>query len=125
MSSFFSLSLSRSHTLTNFHYWCWKTITGFTGVLLVLVCAVMYTFAMQYARRKVFSLFWLTHNMYIILFALMLLHGSGRLVQLPFTWFFLLGPAILFTLDKLVSVTRKKSEITVVRAELLPSGRFA
>ena len=91
-------------------------------IFLVLVCAVMYTFAIQYARRKVFNLFWFTHNMYIIYYTLMIFHGSGRLVQPPFLWFFLLGPAILFTLDKLVSISRKKAEITVVKAELLPSG---
>ena len=118
------LHFNSSHVLPKFHHWCWKTITGFTGVLLVLVCAVMYTFAIQYARRKVFNLFWLTHNMYIIYYMLMVFHGSGRLVQEPFLWYFFLGPAILFTLDKLVSIGRKKAEISVVKAELLPSGEL-
>ncbi|XP_033120574.1 dual oxidase 2-like isoform X2 [Anneissia japonica] len=111
----------RSHVLPKFHYWCWQTITGFTGVLLVLLACVIYVFATQYARRNVFNLFWLTHNTYIIFYILMVLHGSGRLVQPPFFWFFFLGPAILFTLDKLVSISRKKAEISVFKAELLPS----
>ena len=114
----------RSHEVPKFHYWCWQTITGFTGVLLVLVCALMYTFAIQYARRKVFNLFWFTHNLYVIYYALMIFHGSGRLVQPPFMWYFFLGPAILFTLDKLVSISRKKAEISVLKAELLPSGKL-
>ena len=96
--------------------------SGFTGILLVMVCTVIYTFAFQYARRRVFNLFWFTHNMWIIYFILMFLHGSGRLVQPPFTHYFALGPIILFTLDKLVSISRKKAEIAVTRAELLPSG---
>ncbi len=112
----------RSHELPKFHFWVYRTITGFTGVLLVMVCAIMYTFALQYARRKVFNLFWLTHNLYILLFILMIFHGSGNLVQPPFFYYFFLGPVILFTLDKLVSVSRKKAEITVVKAELLPSN---
>ena len=94
---------------------------GFTGILLVMVAAVMYTFALQYARRKVFNLFWATHNLYIFLFILTVFHGSGNLVQPPFFYYFFLGPVIMFTLDKLVSVSRKKAEITVVKAELLPS----
>ena len=98
-------------------------IVGFTGILLVMVCAIMYTFALQFARRKVFNLFWLTHNLYILLFILMVFHGSGNLVQPPFFYYFFLGPVILFTLDKLVSVSRKKAEITVVKAELLPSSK--
>jgi len=52
----------------------------------------------------------------------MIMHGSGNLVQPPFFYYFFLPPVILFTLDKLVSVSRKKAEITVVKAELLPSN---
>ena len=47
----------------------------------------------------------------------------GRLVQPPFMHYFLLGPAVLFTIDKLISMSRKKVEIPVIRAELLPSGK--
>lgn len=107
--------------LPKFHRWCWETITGFTGVLLTLLVFLMYTFAIQYARRNAFRWFWFTHNMYVLLFLLMLLHGAGRLVQAPFTYYFLLGPVILFTLDKLISVTRNNVKIAVMRAELLPS----
>ncbi|XP_063956076.1 dual oxidase 2-like isoform X4 [Lytechinus pictus] len=121
LTCYFRDFFHRSHELPKFHYWAWGTITGFTGILLALICAVIYTFAFQYARRRVFNLFWFTHNMWVIYFILMFLHGSGRLVQPPFTHYFALGPIVLFTLDKLVSVSRKKAEIAVVRAELLPS----
>ena len=36
--------------------------------------------------------------------------------------YFFLGPGILFVLDKLISISRRKVEIQVVKAELLPSG---
>ena len=116
--------LHRSHILTNFHYWCWKTITGFCGVLLTLTCIVLFTFATKYARRRAFKYFWLTHKLYILVYMLIIFHGIGVLVQPPFMWFFFLGPAMLFTFDKLVSVMRNKTEITVVKAELLPSGKY-
>lgn len=121
LTCYFRDFFHRSHELPKFHYWAWGTITGFTGILCVMVCAVIYTFAFQYARRRVFNLFWFTHNLWIVYFILMFLHGSGRLVQPPFMHYFSLGPIILFTLDKLVSVSRKKAEIAVTRAELLPS----
>ncbi|XP_046845729.1 dual oxidase 2-like isoform X2 [Xenia sp. Carnegie-2017] len=111
----------RTHELASFHYWCWETITGLTGVLLLLVVAVMYIFATQYSRRHVFNSFWLTHQLYVILYLLMVLHGSGNLVQRPFFHYFFLGPGILFALDKLVSMSRKKANIAVIKAELLPS----
>ena len=67
--------------LPKFHYWCWQTITGFTGVLLLVNMAVIYIFAVQYARRNVFKGFWLTHNTYPFFYICTVLHGSGRLVQ--------------------------------------------
>lgn len=87
-----------------------------------MVLSVIYVFAMQYSRRHVFNAFWLTHNLYPVLYVLTVLHGSGDLIQPPIFHFFFLGPCVLFTLDRLVSVSRKKVEISVVKAELLPSG---
>lgn len=107
--------------LPKFHYWLYNTITGFTGVLLTLVVFIMYTFAIQYARRHSFRSFWITHHLYSVLFILMIMHGAGRLVQPPFFHYFFLGPAVLFTLDKLVSVSRRKVQIQVTKADILPS----
>ncbi|XP_064609284.1 dual oxidase 2-like [Liolophura sinensis] len=110
-----------THVLAKFHYWLYQTITGFTGVVLTLIVVIMYVFASQYARRHVFKAFWFTHSFYVLLYIFMVLHGSGRLVQDPLFHYFFLGPAILFTLDKIVSFSMKKVELSVVRAELLPS----
>jgi len=41
--------------------------------------------------------------------------------QDPFFYYFFLGPAVLYTLDKLYSLSRSKTEISVIKAELLPS----
>lgn len=84
----------------------------------------MYVFAVQFARRHVFNAFWKTHNLYPILYILMILHGIGHLIQEPIFYYFLLGPCVLFTVDMLVSVNRKKIEISVIKAELLPSGNY-
>ncbi|RZC35513.1 dual oxidase 1-like, partial [Asbolus verrucosus] len=110
-----------THELPKFHYWCWQTITGFTGVMLTLIWAVMYIFAQNIVRRKIYNWFWYTHNLYPLFFIFMILHGTGRLIQPPFTYYFFLGPVILFTIDSLISISRKKVEIPVIRAEILPS----
>ncbi|CAN7939038.1 unnamed protein product, partial [Ixodes hexagonus] len=107
--------------LPKFHYWCFATMTGLTGVLLLMLLAVMYVFATPYARRHVFNAFWNTHNLYPVFYILMILHGLGRLVQPPIFYYFLLGPLVLYVLDRLVSLSRKKVEISVIRAEHLPS----
>lgn len=50
------------------------------------------------------------------------IHGTFALIQEPRFYIYLIPPALLFLLDKLISLSRKKLEIPVVRAELLPSG---
>ena len=89
--------------------------------MLTLVTVVMYVFATQYARRYTFQAFWFTHHWYVIFYILSFLHGSGRLVQDPLFGNFFLGPGIVFAIDQLVSASRNKAEVTVVRADILPS----
>ena len=52
----------------------------------------------------------------------LIIHGSFALIQLPRFHIFFLVPALIYVGDKLVSLSRKKVEISVVKAELLPSG---
>ena len=42
-----------------------------------------------------------------------------------FTYYFVLGPFILFAIDQLISVSRRKITIPVVEATLLPSGNHS
>uniref|UniRef100_A0A2K5D9H7 NAD(P)H oxidase (H2O2-forming) n=1 Tax=Aotus nancymaae TaxID=37293 RepID=A0A2K5D9H7_AOTNA len=97
-------------------------VAGLTGVVLLLVLAIMYVFASHHFRRRSFRGFWLTHHLYILLYVLLIIHGSFALIQLPRFHIFFLVPAIIYGGDKLVSLSRKKVEISVVKAELLPSG---
>ena len=85
---------------------------------------LIFVFAAPYARRHAFRAFWITHLSYPLFFILMLLHGSGRMIQAPFTHYFVLGPIILFTVDQVIRFGRRKVEITVIKAELLPSGEL-
>ena len=43
---------------------------GLTGVVLLLVLAIMYVFASHHFRRHSFRGFWLTHHLYILLYVL-------------------------------------------------------
>ncbi|KAM9854893.1 dual oxidase 1 [Aulostomus maculatus] len=103
-------------------WWFFETIPGMTGVLLLLTFAFIYVFASHYFRRISFRGFWITHYLYIVVYMLTVIHGSFALLQKPHFYIFLIPPATLFLLDKLISLSRKKVEIPVVRAELLPSG---
>ncbi|XP_046509346.1 dual oxidase 2 isoform X3 [Equus quagga] len=105
-----------------FYWWFFQTVPGMSGVLLLLVLAIMYVFASHHFRRHSFRGFWLTHHLYVLLYVLLIIHGSFGLIQLPSFYIYFLVPALIFVGDKLVSLSRKKVEISVVKAELLPSG---
>lgn len=104
------------------YFWFFQTVPGMTGVLLLFVFAFMYVFASHYFRRISFRAFWITHYLYVVVYILTVVHGSYALFQEPRFYIYLIPPALLFLLDKLISLSRKKVEIPVVRAELLPSG---
>ncbi|XP_076426614.1 dual oxidase 1 [Peromyscus maniculatus bairdii] len=105
-----------------YYWWFFQTVPGLTGVLLLLALAIMYVFASHHFRRRSFRGFWLTHHLYVVLYVLLIIHGSFALIQMPRFHIFFLVPAIIYVGDKLVSLSRKKVEISVVKAELLPSG---
>ncbi|XP_007933419.1 dual oxidase 2 [Orycteropus afer afer] len=105
-----------------FYWWFFQTVPGMTGVLLLLVLAIMYVFASHNFRRRSFRGFWLTHHLYIMLYILLIIHGSFGLIQMPRFHIYFLVPALIYGGDKLVSLSRKKVEINVMKAELLPSG---
>ena len=111
----------RTHVLPKFSYWVFLTMTGFAGFWATVFTVLIFVFATQYARRYTFRAFWVTHHWYVMFYILTFLHGSGRLVQDPLFGNFFLGPGIIYAIDLLISVGRRKAEVTVVRSEILPS----
>ncbi|KAI7811828.1 dual oxidase 1 [Triplophysa rosa] len=103
-------------------FWFFKTVPGLTGILLLLIFAFIYVFASRYFRRISFRGFWVTHYLYVLVYVMVVIHGSYALLQQPLFHIYLIPPGLLFLLDKLISLNRKKVEIPVVKAELLPSG---
>ncbi|XP_029909915.1 dual oxidase 1 [Myripristis murdjan] len=116
------LSNNGSELPQKWFWWFFQTVPGMTGVLLLFTFAFMYVFASHFFRRISFRAFWLTHYLYVVVYTLTVIHGSFALLQEPRFYIYLIPPALLFLLDKLISLSRKKVEIPVVRAELLPSG---
>ncbi|NWS87624.1 DUOX2 oxidase, partial [Toxostoma redivivum] len=105
-----------------YYWWFFQTVPGMTGVLLLVVLAVMYVFATHHFRRISFRGFWITHHLYVLLYVLVIIHGSYALIQQPRFYIYFIIPALIYSADKLRSLSRKKVEINVVKAELLPSG---
>ncbi|GFG29965.1 hypothetical protein Cfor_11750 [Coptotermes formosanus] len=102
-------------------FWLFQTITGLTGVLLFVVMIIIFVFAHPIIRKKAYKFFWSTHSLYIVLYILCLVHGLARLTGAPRFWLFFIGPGIIYTLDKVVSLRTKYMALDIVETELLPS----
>ncbi|XP_018563303.1 dual oxidase [Anoplophora glabripennis] len=102
-------------------FWLFQTITGLTGVLLFVVMCIIIVFAHPTIRKKAYKFFWFTHSLYILFYGLCLVHGLARLTGAPRFWLFFVGPGIIFTLDKVVSLRTKYIPLDVIETELLPS----
>ncbi|CAG5131899.1 unnamed protein product, partial [Candidula unifasciata] len=120
INCFFREYYTSSDSFATFHYWAFQTITGLAGVLVTALIFVMYVFATQFARRHVFKV--RISFLYWLVYLLTFLHGVGRLVQAPLFSWFLIGPLLLFIVDRLQSISRNKVEIAVISGTPLPSG---
>jgi len=58
----------------------------------------------------------------VLLYALTVIHGSARILAPPTFWIWFLPPAVLFLLDRLITIRRATVELSVIEAEILPSG---
>lgn len=102
-------------------YWLFQTITGLTGVMLFIIMCIIFIFAHPIIRRKAYKFFWAAHQLYILLYILSLLHGLARLTGAPRFWIFFVGPGIIYTLDKIISLRTRYMELDIIETELLPS----
>ncbi|XP_037789559.1 dual oxidase-like [Penaeus monodon] len=102
-------------------YWLFQTITGLTGVALFIIMCIIFIFAHPIIRRKAYKFFWAAHQLYILLYILSLLHGLARLTGAPRFWIFFVGPGIIYTLDKIISLRTRYMELDIIETELLPS----
>ncbi|XP_032685960.1 dual oxidase-like isoform X3 [Odontomachus brunneus] len=122
LSCLFRNYFHATHELPKFHYWCWGTMTGITGIFLTIVAGLIFICSLSMVRKAFYNLFSFVHSLYTVFYILMVLHGSGRLVQEPYFHYFFLGPAILFIFDKIITVTKTKIETPIFKADILPSG---
>lgn len=79
-------------------------ISGITGVLLFIIMCIIFIFAHPVIRKRAYPWFWRAHSLHVALYALCLVHGLAKLTGAPRFWIFFMGPAIIYTLDK-VSLT--------------------
>lgn len=65
---------------------------------------VIFCFSHPIIRQKAYEYFWKTHRLYILLYALTLVHGLARITGSPRFWTFFIGPAVVFAFDKVSTI---------------------
>ena len=71
--------------------------------------------------KHYYRFFWLSHQLYVFLYLLSLVHGLARITSPPKFWIFFLVPGLVFALDKVVSLHGSYMELDILETELLPS----
>lgn len=102
-------------------FWLFQTLTGITGVLLYCCVTIIFIFAHPIIRKKAYNFFWMTHQLYILLYVLSLLHGLARLTGPPRFWIFFVIPGIIYTIDKIATLRTRYMELDILEYSLLPS----
>ena len=80
-----------------------------SGVVLCFVLLLICTGALRRVQRANWSIFLRTHSLYVLLLALLLTHGKGGLG--PNFWKFLLLPAAVFVVDKMLQLIYTQGDV--------------
>ena len=102
-------------------YWFFQTMTGVTGVSLYCLMVTIFIFAWTPIRKRAYRFFWLTHQLYVFLYFLSVVHGLARITSAPKFWLFFIIPGIIYALDKIVSLRGSYMELDILGTEILPS----
>ena len=74
----------RTNFLPSISYWFYGTITGITGILLVAIMSIIYVFSAPAVLKQAYHAFRVTHLLNILLYALTILHGLPKLLDVSF-----------------------------------------
>jgi hypothetical protein len=93
-----------------------KTLAGLTGVIVLGLLLLMWFFARSFIRRSGrFELFYLSHALYFVWFAAMLVHA-------PHFWIWAGVPLAAYALEWVLQRTKKRHLSVITKARVLPGG---
>ncbi|KAL3120520.1 hypothetical protein niasHT_009345 [Heterodera trifolii] len=110
-----------SNFLPSISYWFFGTLTGITGILLVAVMSIIYVFSAPAVMKRAYHAFRITHLLNVLLYALTILHGLPKLLDSPKFWYIVLGPVIIFIIDRIIGMRKHYKQLRIVDASILPS----
>ncbi|MDF1750622.1 MAG: ferric reductase-like transmembrane domain-containing protein [Alphaproteobacteria bacterium] len=93
-----------------------KSRVGWTGLTLISLFLLMWIFSLRFVRNKgLFDLFYITHQLYWLWFAFFLLHVPGF-------WMWVVGPGVLYLIERGVRLFHGLKTTNLIQADALPSN---
>lgn len=84
------------------------TVAGVTGIILICLFFIVYTFSISYIRKRYYELFTMAHMLYIFIIITLMFHGSFCFFKnndsscpWPTSWEYIIIPFTLFLIERL------------------------
>ncbi|RZC52736.1 hypothetical protein C5167_021161 [Papaver somniferum] len=106
------------------YWWFLKGVEELTGIGMVVSMAITFILAIQWPKKgkdgkswtwerlSGFNMFWYTHHLFIIVYTLLLVHGSKTYLSKEWytktTWMYLAIPIALYTCERLIRSFRSR-----------------
>ncbi|KAM9970286.1 hypothetical protein ACTFIR_002136 [Dictyostelium discoideum] len=101
--------------------YAFKTLAGWTGHVVCIVMVLMYTSAVESIRRPMFEGFWYTHHLFVVFFGLLVVHGLHSILEPTSFWKWVIGPCVLYIVERLIRLLRSKKTTMLIQARIHPS----
>ncbi|RZC60432.1 hypothetical protein C5167_022190 [Papaver somniferum] len=121
------------------YWWFVKGIEGVTGIIMVVLMIIAFTFASPWFRRNRiklpwpftgltgFNMFWYTHHLFIIVYTLLIVHGIKLYLTKEWykktTWMYLAVPVALYACERLTRALRSSIKpVKILKVAVYPGN---
>mmetsp|Transcript_23288 Transcript_23288/g.34862 ORF Transcript_23288/g.34862 Transcript_23288/m.34862 type:complete len:869 (+) Transcript_23288:44-2650(+) len=106
---FINYAIRPDPTVDRFGFWPF-----YSGVLLLIICQMIYSGAFEQVKRPTFEIFWYSHHLFIFYFVITLLHGEGG--WNPNFWKYFLVPGLMYILERIMRYCRGRRHVILKSA---------
>lgn len=103
-------------------YNSYASVPGYTGHAIILCMLFMYSSSMFAVRSRMFEVFWYSHHLFIPFYLLGCLHGIMAIFQPPDFYLWVVGPLVLYLVERGIRLLRAKQNCIILQAIAHPSN---
>ncbi|OAE27343.1 hypothetical protein AXG93_441s1030 [Marchantia polymorpha subsp. ruderalis] len=91
-------------------------VSNLAGVISMIAGIFLWVTSLEVVRKRFFDVFYVTHHMYLLVFAFAAWHVG------EFASFYFLGCVMLYFIDRFLRMIQSRDAVSVLSAQVLPSG---